>query len=617
MELNDLMIMPTRDVLQLHVRLRTNADASNIYVQWFLNHSQLPIIVQMGQEWQLNEQNRLANKEQEQDQDLEPEQNPDNRLNIAMVTSLTEFISTPMPTSRAGIYFNILEETGADLSPNELMLLEQSCRLQWTQHKIYNRYILTTYGIWFYDPFGRIDNGFGRLVSYAGDEILPTLLFHDMRGYPLRVQMFKSVYARPEIDKETGLLVRVTGLDWLVAQMLQERLNFTMVLQQPDKNYFGERSANGSYNGAIGSIIRDGLDICLTGFFVKDYLVQQFMDFTVAVYDDELCIYVPKASRIPQSILPIFAVGYDIWLGFILSAFVCALIWLVLRIINLQLNIVRVHGKRLFQQALAIVVDTWVVWVRVNLSQLPESYAERMFIGSLCLVSVIFGAIFESSLATVYIHPLHYRDIVTLQDLDDSGLKVVYKYTSMADDLFFSETSPLYASLNKKLSWNRDLHADVIDDVARHGGKAGVSRYLSLMLESSHYMLMRRIWIVPECPKYYTISYVMPRDAPWEDAINALLLRLLSAGIIAKWIKDQKSQVDIEMRGKMTEADADDNVVRVLTIEDLQLAFYVVVCGNLFGLLGFLLEHAWQRITVKVKATTFRYPTSSTRPLVD
>lgn len=349
----------------------------------------------------------------------------------------------------------------------------------------------------------------------------------------------------------------------------------------------------------IGSIIQDGLDICLTGFFVKDYLVQEHMDFTVTVYDDQLCIYVPKASRIPQSILPIFAVGYDIWLGFILMAFGCALVWLLLRLINLRLRIVSITKHRLWQQAMGIVVDTWVVWVRVNLSHLPDSYAERMFIGSLCLVSVIFGAIFESSLATVYIHPLHYRDIMTMQDLDDSGLKVVYKYTSMADDLFFSETSPLFASLNKKLWWNRDLNADVTHEVATIGGKAGVSRYSSLTMESANYLLTQRIWVVPECPKYYTISYVMPRDAPWEEAINAQLLRLLNAGIIHKWIQDQKYSVTVHMRNALVQVEGEGSTVRVLTISDLQLAFYVVVVGTLLAWLGFLAEHVWARRSLR------------------
>ncbi|KAH8243542.1 hypothetical protein KR032_008424, partial [Drosophila birchii] len=421
---------PIRDLPQLELWLREGKqlqDAANPYVQWFLHRSQMPLSIvtyEENQDWMGD---------------------PFGRDNLAIVTSLSYLTSNrgpAAPNQRAGVFFYLLEDQTRDLSPEEQLLLESNCRRLWMMHKMYNRFFLTGDSVWIYNPFQRRGTDFGRLVRYFGTEPLNKLLFHDMGGYPLRIQMFKSVYTRPEVDKVTGVLVGITGADFSVAQMLRERLNFTMLLQQPDRNYFGERNSNGTYNGAIGSIINDGLDICLTGFFVKDYLVQQYMDFTVAVYDDELCIYVPKASRIPQSILPIFAVGYDIWLGFILTAFGCALIWLTLRVINLKLMIVRIRNQHLLNQALAIVVDTWVVWVRVNLSHLPVSYAERMFIGSLCLVSVIFGAIFESSLATVYIHPLYYKDINTMQELDDSGLKVVYKYTSMADDLFFSETSP-------------------------------------------------------------------------------------------------------------------------------------------------------------------------------
>ncbi|XP_017045681.1 uncharacterized protein LOC108091156 [Drosophila ficusphila] len=583
-QLDGLLAEPTRDLPQLKLWLRAgeqHRDETNPYVLWFLQRSNISLSIhtyeEEGHEWT---DDRFG------------------RENLALVMSFDQLVSNrgaAAPSQRAGVFFYILADQVEDLLLEDQLRLEESCRQLWILHKIYNRFFLTRDGVWIYDPFKTRDSSFGRLVRYFGSEPLDKLLFHDMAGYPLRIQMFKSVYTRPEIDKDTGLLTGVTGADFLVAQMLRERMNFTMLLQQPDKNYFGERSANGTYNGAIGSIINDGLDICLTGFFVKDYLVQQYMDFSVAVYDDELCIYVPKASRIPQSILPIFAMGYDMWLGFVLTAFACALVWLTLRMINLKLRIQSPGDRHLFGQALAIVVDTWVVWVRVNLSHLPASYAERMFIGSLCLVSVIYGAIIESSLATVYIHPLYYKDINTMQELDDSGLRVVYKYSSMADDLFFSETSPLFASLNNKLLWNRNLRADVTEEVATYRSKAGVSRYTSLILESSRFILLRQIWVVPECPKYYTISYVMPRDSPWEDAVNALLLRMLSAGLIVKWIHDEKSTVDIKMRSSILEANAESELVRVLTIGDLQLAFYVVVGGNLLAFLGFFLEHFWRK----------------------
>ncbi|XP_034490345.1 uncharacterized protein LOC117793989 [Drosophila innubila] len=606
LQLDVLLAEPMRNIPHFNVMLRRarfQEDAANDNARWFMQHTDTPHCTHIYDEQQplgmANSQPSL-----------------DNRDSMVLVVSLAQLISNSgavRSAQRASVFFFIVGDHVDELNLQQKRELEQSCRQLWTRYRVYNRYILTDTEIWIYDPFAPndLDDGnrythemgygdtfedsFGRLVSYVGGEPLPILLFHDMRGYPLRVQIFKSVYARPILDPHTGLMRRIYGVDWQVAQTLRDRLNYSMQLQEPDKNYFGERIANGSYNGAIGSILNDGLDICLTGFFVKDYLVQEYMDFTVAVYDDQLCIYVPKARRIPQSILPIFAVGYDIWLGFILMAFVCAFIWLLLRLTNLQLRIVYVAGQRLWQQALGIVVDTWVIWVRVNLSHLPESYAERMFIGSLCLVSVIFGAIFESSLATVYIHPLHYKDIITMQDLDDSGLKVVYKYTSMADDLFFSETSPLFASLNKKLWWNRDLDADVTNEVATVGGKAGVSRYSSLTMESANYLLMKRIWVVPECPKYYTISYVMPRDAPWEEAVNGILLRLLNAGLIDKWIHDQKYKRTVKMHTAIYQTESESSQVRVLTIGDLQLAFYVVIVGTLLGWMGFLAEHAWAR----------------------
>ncbi|XP_039499368.1 uncharacterized protein LOC120456555 [Drosophila santomea] len=586
-QLDGLLVEPTRDLHQLELWLRAgfdHHDVENPYVRWFLHRVEMPLSIVTYQE------NRYW-------MDV-----PFGGKNLVMVMSLDLLLTNrgaAAPIQKASTFFYILADQDKDLSLEEQLRLEGSCRKLWMQHKIYNRFFLTRDGIWIYDPFKRRDSAFGRLVRYFGSETLDKLLFRDMAGYPLRIQMFKSVYTRPEFDAKSGLLTSVTGVDFQVAEMLRERLNFTMLLQQPEKNYFGERYANGSYNGAIGSIINDGLDICLTGFFVKDYLVQQYMDFTVAVYDDELCIYVPKASRIPQSILPIFAVGYDIWLGFVLTAFACALIWLTLRLINLKLKIVSLGNQHLLGQALGIMVDTWVVWVRLNLSHLPASYAERMFIGTLCLVSVIFGAIFESSLATVYIHPLYYRDINTMQEFDESGLRVVYKYSSMADDLFFSETSPLFASLNNKLTWNRNLRADVIDEVAKFRNKAGVSRYTSLILESSRFTLLHQIWVVPECPKYYTISYVMPRDSPWEDAINALLLRFLNAGLIVKWIQDEKSMVDTKMRLSILQADAETELVRVLTIGDLQLAFYVVIGGNLLAFLGFLGEHFRRKLQKK------------------
>ncbi|KNC30647.1 hypothetical protein FF38_11698 [Lucilia cuprina] len=553
---------PLVNVKHLHLKLRSNhfhQDVENSYTQWFLQQTLVPITI-CKYELIENKTNAITTDY--------------SRHNYVIATSMTDLRLTARQFGkRAGIFFFIVNGV------IDFKELHNIFYLGWKRLYIFKSFVLTDKGVLMYDPFALDKYGnYGKVIQYTGKETIERTIFYNMRGYPLRVQLFKSVYSKPIVNPITNKVESLYGVDGKVANLLQKHMNFTMNLQSPDRNYFGQRSPNGTYNGVIGSIVNNELDLCVTGFFVKDYMVPE-MDFSVAVYDDKLCIYTPKAKKIPESIVPIFAVRYDLWIGFIFMAFVCSFFWALLRVFNLHLNTIQIRGSRLRKsflwQYVRILIDTWVVWVRVNITQYPPFNSERVFIASLCLISVIFGAIFESSLATVYIHPIYYNDIHTLQELDDSGLNVEYKYSSMGDDLFFSETSPLFASLNKKLRFINDLYSDIVEDVALNGGKAGVTRYTTLMMQSLHFIVSKQLWIVPECPKYYAISYVWPKDAPWDETINRLLLRIQNAGLINKFIAEMQTDVDIQiMKDRLYET---HQGYKVLTIEDLQLAFYVCI----------------------------------------
>ena len=246
-----LLAEPLRSIPFVHVLLRDGQllqeDASNEHARWFMQLTDVPHIMHTYDEHQpLEMASGLVD--------------PDVRDSFALVISVAQLISSSGAASsadRAGVYFYIVADIVDSLSRAQRLALEQSCRRLWTQHRVFNRYIIVEADIWIYDPFARsdqpewspsyneqgnvnaYDDAFGRLVPYLGGEPLSIQLFHDMHGYPLRVQIFKSVYARPEVDERTGLLSSITGVDWQVAQMISELLNFTMLLQQPDKNYFG------------------------------------------------------------------------------------------------------------------------------------------------------------------------------------------------------------------------------------------------------------------------------------------------------------------------------------------------------------------------------------------
>ncbi|XP_073819961.1 uncharacterized protein [Musca autumnalis] len=593
-QLNKWLNKPIKDIPYLHVMLRgedfAKEDVDNIYIEWFLKQTQISFTLNT---YKINDTSTSYGHEIKK-----PTEN--SVVHYVIVTNFKDLHQTSLYFAHhAGIYFFII------LDEFEMHLLREISHMLWTKYQIFKMFFLTNSGVFVYDVFAwNSENGeYGTIIPYTGEKSLERTLFHNMRGYPLRVQLFRSVYSKPMLDPITNKVAYVYGVDGRVSEVLQQHLNFTMDLLDPDPDYFGERSPNGTYNGAIGSIIKNELDLCLTGFFVKDYMVPE-MEFSVTVYDDMLCIYTPKAEQIPESILPILSVGYDLWLVFIFSAFVCGFIWVVLRYFNLRLKSQRRQWQRengkfhkpYKWQMIRIFIDTWVVWVRVNINRYPPFSSEKVFIASLCLVSVIFGAIFESSLATVYIHPLYYRDIHTMEELDKSGLHVIYKYTSMGDDLFFSETSPLFANLNKKLRHLKDLDADVLKDVVENGGKAGVTRYTTLMLEYLSYIRDKKVWVVPECPKYYTISYVWHKNAPWEETVNQLLLRMQSAGLFEKFIEEMQTDVDIKLAKQLNGQKKEG--FKVLTVGDLQLAFYVVLLGSLMGLISLLVERRKRKLAM-------------------
>lgn len=251
--LDELLREPLRGIPYLHLLLRRNRlveDAANGNARWFMQLTDMPHSLHIYDEEQpLGMVRSLRGY-------------VDSRDSLVLVISLPQLISNmgaAESVQRAGVYFYILGDQVDELSQQQLLELEHSCRQQWTEQRLYNRFILTDNGVWVYDPFAPNDDNeekrlqlggnkvedeayedsFGRLVPYVGGQALPMLLFHDMRGYPLRVQIFRSVYARPEMDPSTGLLQSITGVDWEVAKMLSDRLNYTMLLQEPNKNYFG------------------------------------------------------------------------------------------------------------------------------------------------------------------------------------------------------------------------------------------------------------------------------------------------------------------------------------------------------------------------------------------
>ncbi|KAH8382130.1 hypothetical protein KR009_002037, partial [Drosophila setifemur] len=481
-------------------------------------------------------------------------------------------------TNTGGFYIISLE-TGSEGDDSALMDFMAKIWLEHGHSRVY--YIQLNRGrILLYNPFKRIIEEVEDPKAYAR-------IYQNLNGYPLRIYIFDSVYSSVQGDGENKKVISVAGADAKLAKIVARQMNFTPDFLWPDDEFFGGRRADGSYSGGVGRAHRGEVDIIFAGFFIKDYLTTH-IQFSAAVYMDDLCLYVQKAQRIPQSILPLFAVHADVWLCFLLVGMLGSLVWLLLRVLNLGLHIEGIKGGSSSGMrkitAGRIFIDTWVVWVRVNVGRFPPFHSERIFVASLCLVSVIFGALLESSLATVYIRPLYYRDPNTLKELDEAGKPIYIKHPAFRDDLFSGSESEVYRRLNAKMMLVAEGEERLIEMVSKQGGFAGVTRSASLELSDIRYVMTKKVHKIPECPKNYHIAYVLPRPSLYLEDVNRIVLRLVAGGIVNLWTGETKERAKWSIQ-RFPEylAELDVGRWKVLTLSDVQLAFYALAIGCLLS----------------------------------
>ncbi|KAL7727353.1 hypothetical protein ACLKA6_003012 [Drosophila palustris] len=552
------------NTLELH--LRSTEDFNNILVQTLLEQKDLPLKVAINQV--VSESDSILHHFFIYEDVHKLHEN------------LEEF------TQSHGFYIVALERSVGAVEEQQLML--QFMETIWRQHGHNRIYYVQqkTKEVLLYNPFT-------QSTVLVEDSLSYQRIYSNLHGYVLRAYIFDSVYSALYGDGATKQVLKVTGPDAKVADTVAKHLNLTLNYIWPDDEFFGGRQPNGTFNGGIGRAHRRELDVIFAGFFIKDYLTTR-IQFSAAVYMDDLCLFVQKAQRIPQSIVPLFAVRLDVWLCFLLVGFICSFIWMCLRALNLAVHIEgneRVKGVHYLSVGWRIFVDTWVVWVRVNINRFPPFNSERIFLASLCLVSVIFGALLESSLATAYIRPLYYRDPNTLAELDDSQIPIYIKHSAFKDDLFFGSDYEVYRRLNAKMLLVGEGEDRLISMVAKRGKFAGVTRSASLELNDRRFIMTHMVHKIPECPKTYHIGYVLPYPSPYIEGINNILLHILAGGILDFWINEMKERAKMNIH-QYPEYLAELSVGKwkVFTLKDVQLAFYALAIGCVLASLVFLLE---------------------------
>lgn len=367
----------------------------------------------------------------------------------------------------------------------------------------------------------------------------------------------------------------------------------SVVIQKPDSvDPFGYRLPNGSFTGTLGRLIAKKSDLALTGFFIKDYFTSD-LEFTSSLYSDQLCCITKKSSRIPQYLLPLICFEWQLWMCIFLTAFLSMWFWSFLRFVNYRME----HRSAKPSEYRQIIVDTLILMISSPMRKFTRINSERLFIASICLISLVFVSIFQSGLSTVFIKPIYYKDINTLQELERSGLSIHIKYPAMMDDLFPMNGSGYLESLRRRLLLV-NLTTSLIPRVIETGSFAATTRRSQTHLDNSVHFISRRAHLITDCPRTYNLAFLGRRHSIYLERINDIILHLLNGGFLQKWIHDLNTNYTWIIRKKYGTFHEDD--YKVFTMTDLQLPFFLLSIGATVSFAVFLVEQKKRRKRTKL-----------------
>lgn len=205
--------------LQMKIRLQhAGEDLENPYIKWFLRYGDIT---------------KSLNTYNIEDNNLKPLIHRDNYVICTDMRRLQ--LTIDLFGRTVGSFFFIMD--GGDVNVEALLPYFRST---FYEHLIFPIYLLIREDILIYDPFALDASGrHGQIMPYNGESDPQHRLFRDMRGYPLKVLLFKSVFVRPIYDAATKKVKDYSGVDARVAYLLQEHLNFTLELQEPVGDPYG------------------------------------------------------------------------------------------------------------------------------------------------------------------------------------------------------------------------------------------------------------------------------------------------------------------------------------------------------------------------------------------
>lgn len=217
----------------------------------------------------------------------------------------------------------------------------------------------------------------------------------NLNKYPLLVSIFwrypTSIYIKelPPLFSNSYIASALRthgggygGYDALLMANLAQVTNFKPVIHESIN--FGFAYPNGTFDGALGDVLHEEVDISFTSRFVEKYGSNQ-IQFVLPVYSDTICVLAPSGEEIPSWTAIFRAFQFKVWLFIVLGNSLSFFVWMRVRKLQFQKVNPQIDNGHLALRMFSIILSVPIT--------LPRLVPERLLIITCIFANfIIIGA---------------------------------------------------------------------------------------------------------------------------------------------------------------------------------------------------------------------------------
>ncbi|KAK3794516.1 hypothetical protein RRG08_003667 [Elysia crispata] len=397
------------------------------------------------------------------------------------------------------------------------------------------------------------------------------------------------VYRHEEADGR----VTFSGFCMDMADELSRTLNFTIRYTEPPDGYWGVDEGNGTWNGMIGQVARQEVDMIVAPIGITEAR-ESVIDFTSPFFYDDSAVILkkpdPNASKW-RTYIDIFSQEV-LWCVFatLLTGFA------VISLLVVAEKFVYQSKQKVFANSY---FGSFLYLYGAMLAQggrnLPKSAAGRIFLSSWWLFCIVVAGTYSGNLIAVLTVT---KDKPPFNTLKEMAAQNEYKFgtlkNSMWTELFKTSPRPEFQSIAAKMNrFYRDDPDIYHSSTALHLEKVKRGGYAYIADKG-----LFSSWLATNCDlillkeKFFPGRYgiVLPNNSVYTKVFSDQVVKFYESGLLQVWVKKWWPQQTFCRGSLVTQA-------RALSLVDMQSSFYVLAIGVAMSAVVIVLEATFNLLT--------------------